>query len=263
MKLSPAYITALLLPVTLGAPNCPPLGPVFPKPSSQALLSSASVQAAIANLTATFTARDADNSTGAYSTSYSIEVWSASDAPGTTIFSWHHTAPNLTTASFNASGVRKVDKNTVYRLGSLTKIFTIYTWLVQDGDTRWNEPITKYVPELAAVADKAKSDPVDNVDWGEVTIGALASQMAGIVRDCEFNLQEDMDCLSLTKLVRRFAGRAHAGEEPDRGRVVRIPAAERLGPDTAQVRRVAAVQQDRCESPPLRHNSRGERKIGM
>jgi CubicO group peptidase (beta-lactamase class C family) len=141
------------------------------------------MKAAIANLTDTFTARDADNSTGAYSTSYSIEVWSASDVGGTPLFSWHHTAPNLTT--LNTTGVRKVDQNTVYRLGSLTKIFTIYTWLVQDGDTRWNEPITKYVPELAAVADRAKNDPVGNVDWEEVTIGALASQMAGVVRDCK------------------------------------------------------------------------------
>jgi CubicO group peptidase (beta-lactamase class C family) len=184
MKSLPVYITALLLPHSLGAPNCPPLGPVFPKPSSQALLSSPSIKAAIANLTATFTARDTDNSTGSYSTSYSIEVWSASDAPDTTLFSWYHTAPKLTT-TWNTTGVRKVDKNTVYRLGSLTKIFTIYTWLIQDGDTRWNEPITKYVPELAAVADRAKDDPVENVDWGEVTIGALASQLAGIVRDCK------------------------------------------------------------------------------
>lgn len=188
MKLLPTSVAALLLPsLALGAPNCPPLGPVFPKPSAQALLSSATFQAAITNLTSTFTARDADNNTGAYSTSYSVEVWSASDAPGSTLFSWHHTAPNLTTASFNASGVRRVDGNTVYRLGSLTKIFTILTWLVQDGDARWMEPITKYVPELAAAsaAGKAKSDPVDYVDWEDVTVGALASQMAGIVRDCE------------------------------------------------------------------------------
>lgn len=187
MKRLAVSLLAFLLPLCMAAPNCPPLGPVFPKPSSQTLTSSPAIQAAIANLTATFTARDADNSTGAYSTSYSIEVWSASDPDNTPIFSWHHTAPNLTASrNYNSTvGVRTVDKDTVYRLGSLTKIFTIYTWLVQDGDTRWNEPITNYVPELAAVADKAKEDPVGNVDWGEVTIGALASQLAGVVRDCE------------------------------------------------------------------------------
>lgn len=235
------YAATVLLPVCIAAPNCPPLGPVFPKPSSQTFLSSPAIQAAVANLTATFTARDADNSTGAYSTSYSIEVWSASDAPGTTIFSWHHTAPNLTTASFNASGVRKVDQNTVYRLGSLTKIFTIYTWLVQDGDTRWNEPITKYIPELAAVADRAKDDPVGNVDWGEVTIGALASQMAGVVRDCEYDLRHYFGRSTLTNCARWLARGAHAGDESDTGRVVWISALERLRPDTAKVRRVAAV----------------------
>jgi CubicO group peptidase (beta-lactamase class C family) len=89
----------------------------------------------------------------------------------------------------NTTGVRRVDKNTVYRLGSLTKIFTIYTWLVQDGDLKWNTPITEYVPELQAVADRSSQDAVANVDWGDVTIGALASQMAGIVRDCKSPLQ--------------------------------------------------------------------------
>lgn len=198
MKLPPLPFAALVLArLSLGspAPNCPPLGPVFPKPSSQELLASASVQAAVANLTATFAARDADNGMGAYSTSYSVEVWSASDAPRTTLFSWQHTAPNLTRSAGggggapfnNASGVRKVDADTVYRLGSLTKIFIIYTWLVQDGDAKWMDPITKYVPELAAAAaaGKDKTDPLDYVDWEDITIGALASQMAGIVRDCE------------------------------------------------------------------------------
>ncbi|RKU43466.1 hypothetical protein DL546_001514 [Coniochaeta pulveracea] len=172
------------------APNCPPLGAVFPKPSSAILSSSPAIISALSNLTSTFTARDLDNNTGAYSTSYSIEVWSATDPSGTPLWSWHHTAPNLTHSGANGTytnttGVRKVDKNTVYRLGSLTKIFTIYTWLVQDGDVKWNEPITQYVPELQAVADKSNQDAVANVDWGDITIGALASQMAGIVRDCE------------------------------------------------------------------------------
>jgi hypothetical protein len=165
---------------TLAAPNCPPLGAVFPKPTN--LLSSAVVKAAIANITATLEVRDKDNSTGAFDNSYGIEVFSATDSKET-IFSWYHTAPSL--AKSNTTGVRTVDADTVYRLGSLTKIFTIYTWLVQDGDTKWNEPITKYVPELAGREDLAKDDPLTNVNWEEVTIGALASQLAGVVRDCK------------------------------------------------------------------------------
>ncbi|KAK3498710.1 beta-lactamase/transpeptidase-like protein [Neurospora crassa] len=157
-------ITALLLfllatTCATAAPNCPPLGPVFEKPRN--FKSNAAIRAALANLTETFQARDEDNSAAVRSniTSYSLEV-------------------NITNG-----GVKKTDADTVYRLGSLTKIFTVYTWLVQDGDAKWNEPISKYVSELAKAADKAKDDPVGNVAWGEVTVGSLAGQLSGAVRD--------------------------------------------------------------------------------
>ncbi|KAK3693322.1 beta-lactamase/transpeptidase-like protein [Podospora appendiculata] len=169
---------AAAIPTALAAPNCPPQGAVFEKPRN--FKTSAAIRDAIANLTASFTARDSDNSAAvlASNVSYSVEIFStAADAPS--VFSWHHTAPTL-----NATvGVKKADGDAVYRLGSLTKIFTVYTWLAQDGDSKWSDPITKYVPELAAAADKAASDPLSNVAWGDVTIGALTSQLSGAVRD--------------------------------------------------------------------------------
>jgi CubicO group peptidase (beta-lactamase class C family) len=168
----------------IAGPNCPPQGPAFEKPTNFA--TNGAIRAALANITDTLRARDADGSTGAFDTSYSIEIFSTSTEEP--IFSWHHTAQNLSTrASPNATsyGVNTVDANTVYRLGSLTKIFTIYTWLAQDGDVKWNEPITKYIPELAAAAERAANDAVANVAWGDVTIGALASQLSGAVRDCK------------------------------------------------------------------------------
>ncbi|KAK4116823.1 beta-lactamase/transpeptidase-like protein [Canariomyces notabilis] len=170
----------------LAAPNCPPLGPTFEPPRNFAR--SGAIRAAIANLTETLRSRDQDNSPSVLAnlTSYSIEVFSTSQETPV-IFSWHHTASSLTaTDDGNATvGVTKVDADTVYRLGSLTKTFTIYTWLVQDGDSKWDEPITKYVPELAAAAERAKLDPVGNVPWDEVTIGSLAGQLSGAIRDCE------------------------------------------------------------------------------
>ncbi|KAH8897987.1 beta-lactamase/transpeptidase-like protein [Thozetella sp. PMI_491] len=179
------FLAALLLAAAAihAAPNCPPLGPVFERPTD--LSRSQAIRDAVANLTSTLTARDGDNATTANTTSYSLQVFSiSSERP---VFEWYHTAPTVST--LNTTGVKKVDQNTVYRLGSLTKIFTIYTWLAQDGDKRFNEPITKYIPELAAVADKAKSDPLTHVAWDDVTIGSLASQLSGAVRDCnqEFN----------------------------------------------------------------------------
>lgn len=172
-------LLALQVLVCESAPNCPFIGPAFPKPT--ALASSTSFQAALANLTTTFTARDLDPDTNPNSTSYSLEIFAAyNDKP---IWSWYHTAPELIAA--NTSGVKTVDSNTVYRLGSVTKIFTIYTFLVEAGDVHWNEPVTSFVPELKSMADKATDDPVMNVDWGSITLGGLASQMAGITRDCK------------------------------------------------------------------------------
>ncbi|KAK3309353.1 beta-lactamase/transpeptidase-like protein [Chaetomium strumarium] len=195
-------VLAIVAATALAGPNCPPLGPAFEKPFT--FNTSSAMQSAIANLTATLTAWDQSNASAIRSdiTSYSIEVFSTSKEQPL-IFSWHHTAPSLlappspppptTNSSNNNSnstarrvGVSQVDTNTVYRLGSLTKVFTVYTWLVQDGDSKWNDPITRYVPELAAAAERAKqqgADPVANVPWDEVTVGALAGQLSGAIRD--------------------------------------------------------------------------------
>ncbi|KAL2195545.1 beta-lactamase/transpeptidase-like protein [Corynascus similis CBS 632.67] len=182
MKTASFLLAAVAAATTvLAGPNCPPLGPVYEKPYR--FKDSAAMQSAIANLTEVFQALDQNNSTAmrANTTSYSIEVFSTSEEEPL-IFSWHHTAAALREAK-NNSGVRETSADTVYRLGSLTKVFTVYTWLVQDGDVKWNEPITKYVPELAAAADSARDDPVAHVPWDEVTIGALAGQLSGAIRD--------------------------------------------------------------------------------
>jgi len=170
---------------TLAARNCPPLGPVFEPPRN--FNANKAIQAVIANLTETLRTRDLDNSpvVRANETSYSIEVFSTSQEEP--LFSWHHTAPSILNST-NSTGVKQAGPDTVYRLGSLTKVHTVYTWLVQDGDAKWNDPITKYVPELAAAAKAAKSDPVAHVQWDEVTIGSLAGQMSGIIRDCELSI---------------------------------------------------------------------------
>lgn len=187
-------VPVLLLAVHLsgvnavGAPNCPFLGPVFPKPT--ALASSPAMKAALANLTATFTQRDIDPANNPNSTSYTVEIYSASQ--DTPVWSWAHTSQEL--ATVNTSGVNKVDSNTVYRLGSVTKIFTILTFLAEAGDSYWNQPVTQYVPELAALAPKSADDPVMNVDWADITIGGLASQMTGIVRDCLFFRCHRLSC---------------------------------------------------------------------
>jgi CubicO group peptidase (beta-lactamase class C family) len=67
----------------------------------------------------------------------------------------------------------------------LTKLFTVFVFLIEAGDANSNEPITKYVPELleASEALNATENPIDYVAWEDITIGVLASQLADIGRD--------------------------------------------------------------------------------
>lgn len=168
-----SIVAAYVLSVCIAAPTCPLEGTVFPKPLQ--LATSEAIKAAVSSLTDTFSGI----TNGAQNYSFALEVFSAHDPEP--LFSVLHTAPNL--ATLNTAGVKVVDENTVFRLGSLTKIYTIYTFLINAGDKIWNEPITKFVPELQAVTNY--SDPVTNTAWDEVTIGGLATQMTGIPRDCE------------------------------------------------------------------------------
>ncbi|KAH6660992.1 beta-lactamase family protein-like protein [Truncatella angustata] len=164
------------LPLGAAINNCPLDGPVFPKPTE--LSTMPIIKQAVANLTQYFAQWNANYSATA-GFSYSIQVFSAHESDP--LFSLSHTSPKL--GNITHPGVKTVDENTVFRLGSLTKVFTIYNLLLNAGDEIWNSPITKYVPELAAIANRSSDDPVAYTAWDEVTIGALATQMSGIPRD--------------------------------------------------------------------------------
>jgi CubicO group peptidase (beta-lactamase class C family) len=170
---------SLLHAAAHGAPDCPILGPAFQKPKNPS--ANAAVKAAVANLTTLFDGKATGSGVPATNLSWSIEIWSAKE-PGL-IFSHYHTQTNLNT--LNNTGVDKVDTNTVYRLGSLTKIFSVLTWLIEDGDMKWRAPITAYVPELSVIQAQQAKDAVQSINWDEITIGALMSQMSGVPRDCE------------------------------------------------------------------------------
>ncbi|KAK4224645.1 beta-lactamase-like protein sdnR [Podospora fimiseda] len=74
-----------------------------------------------------------------------------------------------------------VNSDSLYRIGSISKLITVYTILSKLSDKYWDESVTKYVPELSALP--APESPLDGVDWSEVTLGGLASHMTGIGRD--------------------------------------------------------------------------------
>ncbi|ETN45560.1 uncharacterized protein HMPREF1541_09392 [Cyphellophora europaea CBS 101466] len=112
-----------------------------------------------------------------YNASFSIEIYSLNeDAP---LLTHHFTGPKLP----SESGVKIVNSDTIYRLGSISKLLTTYVYLINAGFQGWNDPITQYVPELQQYAEKSKTSPIDVVEWDAVTVGSLASHLSGMTRD--------------------------------------------------------------------------------
>ncbi|KAG9233380.1 beta-lactamase/transpeptidase-like protein [Amylocarpus encephaloides] len=154
-------------------------GPSFPTPSNlvnDPIMREATkdFQALIKQALSTGTSShgEFDNAT----TAFSFDFYSTADE--NSIFEYHHSPPLLTNVP---SGVKTVDRNTIYRIGSVTKLLTVYSFLIQVGDAQFHDPITKYVPELLARSNyTTRKDSVHQISWSDVTIGALASHMAGV-----------------------------------------------------------------------------------
>ena len=142
---------------------CPPSGPVLPPPSiSSASLDLSSLQSKLGLL------GSGPLTWNLTTSSFSIGITSR-DA---TVFEFHHTAQVL-----DVTSTKKVDKDTVYRVASITKAITVLLNLLV-APSRLDDPIGKYVPEV-------------NVEgWADITLRKLASQMAGIPRDGNFDLDQ-------------------------------------------------------------------------
>ncbi|KAK0639469.1 beta-lactamase/transpeptidase-like protein [Cercophora newfieldiana] len=107
--------------------------------------------------------------------SFSVVLFSATggntnDDP--IFYNYQYTAPG-------AKAKKNVSLNTVFPVGSLTQVFTVYAWLAKFGDEEWDSPITKFIPELLKVPTAGKIA----VPWKDITIGSLASHMSGLARD--------------------------------------------------------------------------------
>lgn len=180
--LSPALFATYALSFT----PCPLLGPAYPPFTLNN--NSTILQSALTDLNTKFDELmqigiGSNGQVTPNTTSFSIALFStnqgtAADEPF--FFEYHYTAPSIQNAT---TGVQSVDANSVYRIGGLTEVFTIWSVLIEAGDGVWNDPVTKHVPELKNAAQE-KGDGV--VNWQSITIGQLASHMSGISRDCEF-----------------------------------------------------------------------------
>jgi len=75
----------------------------------------------------------------------------------------------------------KLNVNTLYRIGSIGKFLTVYTFMVKLGSKYWSEPVVNFVPELMDARDYGA---VRSINWSQITLGSLARQMSGLPRDC-------------------------------------------------------------------------------
>ncbi|KKZ64183.1 hypothetical protein EMCG_01531 [[Emmonsia] crescens] len=108
--------------------------------------------------------------------SFTIDVYST--VTNKSVYSYFHqaTAPALN-ETFPAGGI---DDGTVIRVGSVSKLFTVYAILTHAGGMEvLNHPVTRYLPELANESLKDEDGPLERIAWEDITVGALASHMGG------------------------------------------------------------------------------------
>ncbi|KAK2779996.1 putative beta-lactamase-like 1 [Onygenales sp. PD_12] len=153
-----SYVLTLLLFLHHSlAAYCPPTGPVLPPPTIPANF-------AASELTDTLTGLIKNSQAygwNASANSFSVSLTSADS----TFFSYHHTAPLK-----NDSGVVEVAGDTIYRIASATKVFTVLAVLLEER-IYLDDPIGKYVKEL------------NGSEWEEVTVRLLTNQLAAVPRD--------------------------------------------------------------------------------
>ena len=163
---------------------CPFLGAVYPAPqnlsnNSEIVSAGNSFSLHLDKLLKAGNATTAAGILNLNASSFTVNVFSASE--DAFLYQTHHSDPSLLTNS--NGGVKIVDENTIYRVGSISKLLTVYLWLVEAGDITFKEPITKYVPELKIAAESEAQDDLDLVRWEDVTVGELAGFMAGLYKE--------------------------------------------------------------------------------
>ncbi|KAJ5673797.1 hypothetical protein N7462_009236 [Penicillium macrosclerotiorum] len=172
-----ALWTSVTAQITLN--YCPLLGPIYPPPTT--LANDAAFSAALQNITSTL--NEVMTSGNLSTNSISLQIFDATNP--SPLLSFSYTGSDIDTTL----GVSTVDENTVFRVGSVSKLWTILMFIAEEGLWTFQQPIARFVPELRRAAVELRhnrtrrEDKVDYVQWDEITIGDLASHLAGIGRD--------------------------------------------------------------------------------
>ncbi|KAK4494089.1 hypothetical protein PRZ48_014387 [Zasmidium cellare] len=147
---------------------CPILGQQYPLPTN--LSCSPPFLSATQNLSAAIDARLHD--AGFNETTFSLGI-SSSEEPSDLLWEYHHTDASVSNSAF---GVRSADADSIYRVGSVSKLFTVYAFLIRAGEKRLHEPLTVFLSELRGLG--VEEGDLDAVlpRWEEITVGEALSQ---------------------------------------------------------------------------------------
>jgi hypothetical protein len=102
--------------------------------------------------------------------SFSIQFSSLNEQSGGPLFEYHHSA---VPSSLNTSSTQNITRDSIYRIGSVSKLFIPYALLLAKRPEIFEESIINFVPELKEVALEQEKDLniVKQVIWKEVTLG--------------------------------------------------------------------------------------------
>ncbi|KAK4154675.1 beta-lactamase/transpeptidase-like protein [Chaetomidium leptoderma] len=148
------------------AQNCPLLGPAYLAATDVASPAFIAAKAKFDDAVASSTQINKEK------VFFAVEIYSSGSKDAGSIHRYYNTPPAQ-------NGAVNVGPDTLFRINSISKVVTVYTMLSKLSYKYWHEPVTKYIPELA----NAQPQDVSDVDWSEVTLGSLASQISGISRD--------------------------------------------------------------------------------
>ncbi|KAL2831643.1 beta-lactamase/transpeptidase-like protein [Aspergillus pseudoustus] len=109
---------------------------------------------------------------------FSIGLFSPHDS-GASDLQYHYTAPEVRNAT---NGTNKVDADSIYRVASVSKLFTVLAGLVELDAADWERPLSELSPTLAESLRESSGtvDPIYDTQWDAITPSALAAQLSGV-----------------------------------------------------------------------------------
>jgi CubicO group peptidase (beta-lactamase class C family) len=111
---------------------------------------------------------------------FSLGFFSLHDHAAAGSLQFHYTSPEVATA---ANGTHKVNGDSIYRIASVTKLFTVLTGLLELSTTDWERPLSDILAPLGDYVSSSGKPDVYTTPWNQVTLRALAAQIAGVPRD--------------------------------------------------------------------------------